>query len=133
MFEAVGRGQDVSPEHVFAYAALRPAERRDDGWWLTGRPDSEGNAAEAERLVERCAEIELDGLTFSLTHVWRGEAVLRVAGGADPRVTDSDAFFRDRHPVLRPQPVVAEAERTARAAERWTREVSKERKASGST
>ena len=65
----------------------------------------------------------MDGLTFSLTHVWRGEAVLRVSGGADPRVTDSDAFFRDRHPVLRPQAVVPEAERTARAAEEWTREV----------
>ena len=65
----------------------------------------------------------MDGLTFSLTHVWRGEAVLRVSGGADPRVTDSDAFFRDRHPVLRPQALVPEAERTARAAEEWTREV----------
>jgi 2,3-bisphosphoglycerate-independent phosphoglycerate mutase len=122
VFEAVGRGQDVSPEHVFAYAALRPAERRDDGWWLTGRPDPERDAEEAEALVERCAEIEIDELTFSLTQVWRGEAVLRISGGADPRVTDSDAFFRDRHPVLRPQPVVAEADRTARAAEEWTRE-----------
>ena len=35
VFEALGRGQDVDDEHVFAYAALRPAERRDDGWWLT--------------------------------------------------------------------------------------------------
>jgi 2,3-bisphosphoglycerate-independent phosphoglycerate mutase len=122
VFEAVGRGQDVSPEHVFAYAALRPAERRDDGWWLTGRPDPQRDAEEAEALVERCAELEVDGLTFSLTHVWRGEAVLRISGGADPRVTDTDVFFRDRHPVLRPQPVVPEAERTARAAEEWTRE-----------
>ena len=39
VFEALGRGQEVSDEHVFAYAALRPAERREDGWWLTGRPD----------------------------------------------------------------------------------------------
>ncbi len=123
VFEAVGRGQDVSPAHVFAYAALRPAERRDDGWWLTGRPDPERDADEAERLIERCASIEVEGLRFELTHVWRGEAVLRVAGGADPRVTDSDAFFRDRHPMLRPQAVVPEAERTARAAEEWTREV----------
>jgi 2,3-bisphosphoglycerate-independent phosphoglycerate mutase len=122
VFEAVGRGQDVSPEHVFAYAALRPAERRDDGWWLTGRPDPDRDAEEAEALVERCAELEVDGLTFSLTHVWRGEAVLRISGGADPRVTDTDAFFRDRHPVLRPQALVPEAERTARAAEEWTRE-----------
>ena len=123
VFEALGRGQDVSDEHVFAYAALRPAELRDGGWWLTGRPDSERDAEEAERLVERCDGIEVDGLTFSLTHVWRGEAVLRIGGGADERVTDSDAFFRDRYPVLRPQAAVPEAERTARACEEWTREV----------
>ncbi len=123
VFEALGRGQDVSNEHVFAYAALRPAELRDGGWWLTGRPDSGRDAEEAERLVERCDGIVVDGLTFSLTHVWRGEAVLRISGGADERVTDSDAFFRAWHPVLRPQAVVPEAERTARACEEWTREV----------
>jgi 2,3-bisphosphoglycerate-independent phosphoglycerate mutase len=123
VFEAVGRGQDVSAEHVFAYAALRPAHRREDGWWLTGRPDPERDAEETERLVAACDGIEVDGLTFSLEHVWRGEAVLRVTGGADERVTDTDAFFRDRHPILRPQPLVPEAEHTARAAETWTREV----------
>ena len=123
VFEALGRGQDVSEEHVFAYAALRPAKRRDDGWWLTGRPDPERDATEAEQLVARCDGITVDGLTFSLEHVWRGEAVLRISGGADEHVTDSDAFFRDRHPVLRPQPFVPEAERTAHAAEEWSREV----------
>lgn len=123
VFEALGRGQEVSEEHVFAYAALRPAERRDEGWWLTGRPDPDRDAEEAERLVAACDGITIDGLTFSLTHVWRGEAVLRISGGADERVTDTDAFFRDRHPVLRPQALVPDAERTARAAEEWTREV----------
>jgi 2,3-bisphosphoglycerate-independent phosphoglycerate mutase len=123
VFEAIGRGQEVSPEHVFAYAALRPAERREDGWWLTGRPDSEGDAEDAERLVERCDGIEVDGLAFSLSHVWRGEAVLRISGAADERVTDTDAFFRAWHPMLRPQPLVPEAEATARACEAWTREV----------
>jgi 2,3-bisphosphoglycerate-independent phosphoglycerate mutase len=123
VFEALGREQDVSPEHVFAYAALRPAERRDDGWWLVGRPHPERDAEEAERLVARCDGITVDGLTFSLSHVWRGEAVLRISGGADERVTDSDAFFRAWYPVLRPQPLVPEAERTARACEQWTREV----------
>jgi 2,3-bisphosphoglycerate-independent phosphoglycerate mutase len=122
VLEALGRGQAVSPEHVFAYAALRPAERREGGWWLTGRPDPERDAEEAERLVARCDGIEIDGLTFRLGHTWRGEALLRISGGADERVTDTDAFFRDRHPVLRPQPLVAEAERTARAAEEWSRE-----------
>src|SRR5207253_3299270 len=119
----LGRGHEVSADHVFAYAALRPAEQRDDGWWLTGRPHPVDDAREAEELVARCDGIELDGLTFSLQHVWRGEAVLRISGGADERVTDTDAFFRARHPLLRPQPVVSEAERTARAAEEWTREV----------
>ena len=123
VFEALGRGQDVDPAHVFAYAALRPAERRDDGWWLTGRPDPDRDAAAAERLIGLCDDITVDGLRFSLTHVWRGEAVLRIEGGADERVTDTDSFFRAWYPVLRPQPVVPEAERTARACEEWTREV----------
>jgi 2,3-bisphosphoglycerate-independent phosphoglycerate mutase len=123
VFEALGRGQEVSPDHVFAYAALRPTEQRDDGWWLTGRPDPERDAEEAEALVARCDGITIDGLTFSLTHVWRGEAVLRISGGADERVTDTDSFFRAWYPVLRPQPLVPEAERTARACEEWTREV----------
>jgi 2,3-bisphosphoglycerate-independent phosphoglycerate mutase len=121
VFEALGRGQSVSDEHVFAYAALRPAELRDDGWWLTGRPDPDRDADDAQALVEACDALEVDKLLFGLTHVWRGEAVLRVAGGADDRITDTDAFFRDRHPVLRPLAVVPEAERTAHAAEEWTR------------
>src|SRR6188474_1615606 len=59
VFEAVGRGQDVSAEHVFAYAALRPAERRDDGLWLTGRPDPDRDAADAQALVEACDRLEV--------------------------------------------------------------------------
>jgi 2,3-bisphosphoglycerate-independent phosphoglycerate mutase len=123
VFEALGRGQEVSEEEVFAYAAVRPAERREDGWWLTGRPDPDEDAEEAARLVDRCDGIEIDGLAFSLDHTWRGEAVLRISGGADDRVTDTDAFFRAWYPMLRPQPLVPEGERTARACEEWTREV----------
>jgi 2,3-bisphosphoglycerate-independent phosphoglycerate mutase len=123
VFEALGREQEVSDEYVFAYAALRPAERREDGWWLTGRPDPVRDAEEAVELVARCDGIEIDGLAFLLEHVWRGEAVLRIGGGADERITDTDAFFRDRHPVLRPRALAPEAERTARACEEWSREV----------
>ena len=72
-------GRTVDAEQVFAYAALRPAERREDGWWLTGRPRSDRDAEEAERLVERLRRHQIDGLTFSLAHVWRGEAMLRVS------------------------------------------------------
>jgi 2,3-bisphosphoglycerate-independent phosphoglycerate mutase len=122
VFEALGAEQEVDPEDVLAFAALRPAELRDGELWLTGRPGYD-DEEEAAALVDRCAEIEVDGLRFRLSGLRRGEAVLRVSGGADDRITDSDAFFRDRHPVLRPQAAHPDAERTARAAEAWTREV----------
>ena len=121
VLEALGVGQEVDADDVFAFAALRPAEQRDGQLWLTGRPGYGDEEVAAEALVDRCAELEVEGLRFSLTHVSRGEAVLRVSGGADERVTDSDAFFRDRHPVLRPQAAHPDAERTARAAELWMR------------
>jgi 2,3-bisphosphoglycerate-independent phosphoglycerate mutase len=121
VFEALGAGQDVDPADVFAFAALRPAENRDGELWLTGRPRRGEDEEQARALLERCADIEVDGLGFTLSDLGRGEAVLRVSGGADDRVTDSDAFFRVRYPVLRPQPLVPEAARTARAAEAWTR------------
>src|SRR6266498_5961055 len=124
VFEALGDGQDVDPEDAFAFAALRLADRRPDGLWLTGRPrrtvEDENDAA---TLVAACDGLEVEGLRFSLRHLGRGESVLRVSGGADERITDTDAFFRDRHPVLRPQALVPDAERTARAAEEWSREV----------
>jgi 2,3-bisphosphoglycerate-independent phosphoglycerate mutase len=120
VFEALGDGQDVDPDDVSAFAALRPAERRQDGLWLLGRPRY-GDDDDAAELIAACDGIELEGFRFALCHLRRGEAVLRISGGADDRVTDSDAFFRDRHPVLRPLPVVPEAERSARAAELWTR------------
>jgi 2,3-bisphosphoglycerate-independent phosphoglycerate mutase len=123
VLEALGAEQPVGEDDVLAFAALRPAERRDGRLWLTGRPRYGEDEDEARALVERCADIEVDGLRFTLTHLRRGEAILRVEGGADDRVTDSDAFFRDRHPVLRPQAGDSGAERTARAAEEWTRVV----------
>ncbi len=122
VFEAYGRGQEVGDD-VFAYAALRPGEVRDGHLWLTGRPDPGTEAELAAELVDRCSEIEVDGLTFRLAPVWRGEAVCRISGGADDRITDTDAFFKDWYPLLRPRALVPEAERTARAVEAWTREV----------
>jgi 2,3-bisphosphoglycerate-independent phosphoglycerate mutase len=121
VLEALGAGQEVDPADVVAFAALRPAEERDGALWLTGRPRRGEDDDEARALLERCDGTEVDGLQFRLEDLGRGEAILRVSGGADDRVTDSDAFFRDRYPVLRPQPLVADAERTARAAEEWTR------------
>jgi 2,3-bisphosphoglycerate-independent phosphoglycerate mutase len=122
VFEALGEGQDVDRADVLAFAALRPADRRDDGHWLTGRPRRGGEDEEdAAELVAACAALEIEGFRFELAHLRCGESVLRISGGADDRVTDTDAFFKDRHPVLRPQAQVLEAEPTARAAEAWTR------------
>ena len=121
VFEALGDGQQVEPNDVFSFAALRPAERREDGLWLTGRPRCGDDEDDAAELVAACDGLVVGGLEFSLAHLRRGEAVLRITGGADDRVTDTDAFFRGRHPVLRPQALVPEAEPTARAAEAWTR------------
>ena len=125
VLEALGAGQDVDPDDVLAFAALRPSEERDGALWLTGRPrrGEDEEEDEASSLLARCADIEVDGLRFTLSELGRGEAILRVSGGADDRVTDTDAFFRDRYPVLRPQAAASEAERTARAAEKWTRDV----------
>src|SRR5689334_7612908 len=122
VLEATGAEQEIDPEHVFAFAALRPAEQRDDGLWLTGRPRKGDDEDDCAQPVAACNGIEVDGLRFELAHLQRGEAILRVFPGADDRVTDSDAFFKDWYPVLKPQAQVAEAEATARAAETWTRE-----------
>jgi 2,3-bisphosphoglycerate-independent phosphoglycerate mutase len=123
VFEALGLGREVSPDDVYAFAALRPAERRPDGLWLTGRPRYGEDEDDAAALVAECDGLDVDGLRFELGHIRRGEAILRVSGPADERVTDSDVFFRDRYPVLRPQSLVPEAEPTAAAAEKWTRRV----------
>src|SRR5918999_5024686 len=65
VLEALGAEQEVSTEDVFAFAALRPAERRDGGVWLAGRPQYGDDEDEARALVERCAEIDVEGLRFS--------------------------------------------------------------------
>ena len=123
VLEALGAGQELDPDDVVAFAALRPTEERDGTLWLTGRPRPGEDEDAVAALIERCADLAVGGFRFRLSHLGRGEAILRVSGGADDRVTDSDAFFRDRYPVLRPQALVPEALRTAQAAESWTRQV----------
>jgi 2,3-bisphosphoglycerate-independent phosphoglycerate mutase len=123
VLEATGADQEIDPEHVFAFAALRPANRRGDGLWLTGRPRKGGDDEDdATELVSACDGLEVDGLRFELSHLQRGEAILRVFPGADDRVTDSDSFFKEWYPALRPQAQAPEAEATASAAESWTRQ-----------
>lgn len=123
VLEARGWGVEVRPGHAYAYAALRPAERRDGRLWLTGRPRPE-DEDDARALVEAVGEaVPVTGrppLGFSLQYLRKGEAILAVRGG-DERLTDSDPFLRDRDPVLRPLPLVPDATLGARTVEAWTR------------
>lgn len=122
VMEALGRGQPVAEGEVLAHAALRTAERRDGAWWVTGRA-APGDEADAAALLDALAPWSGEGLGFDLTGIGRGEAIVRVSGpGASDRVTDSDPFFRDRYPVLRPRALHPAAEPTARVAAAWSRE-----------
>jgi 2,3-bisphosphoglycerate-independent phosphoglycerate mutase len=122
VFEARGHGHSPAADEVLAHAALRTAELRDGALWATGRAGS-GDAGDARILLESIPRRRVSGLDLELRPLVpeKGEGVLMVTGGAHDAVTDSDPFFRDRHPILRPRPLVAEADATARAAELWSR------------
>ena len=120
VFEALGWRRKVDADAVYAFASLRPAVARDGALWVTGRPTDEEGAA-CDLLLGGVRRADVDGLLFTLSHLRRGEAILRIDGGANPAVTDTDPFFCDRDPVLRPRSRAAGAGRTARAAEAWTR------------
>lgn len=125
VFEALGRGQRVASADVLGYAALRPTEIRDGAVWVTGRT-SEGDSDDALTLLAAVTHRVVDGLDFELTPIGAGEAILRVRGGASDQVTDSDPFFPERHPVLRPTALPdadTAAAVTAAAATDWTRGV----------
>jgi 2,3-bisphosphoglycerate-independent phosphoglycerate mutase len=121
VLEALGHGLAVGPDEVVAHAALRPAERRGDALWVTGRAGA-GDAAEALALLGGLGRVGVGRLSLALSAIGLpGEAILRIAGGAHDGVTDTDPFFRERLPVLRPRPMVDEARDTARAVELWSR------------
>lgn len=123
VMEARGHGVTVGDGDVLAYAALRPTVRRDGALWATGRPGP-GDGDDARALLAAVGPTVIDDLGIALTPLLpaRGEGVLVVTGGADDRVTDTDPFLRDRHPVMRPLPLVPEAAATARATETWSRD-----------
>jgi len=73
-----------------------------------------------KELLESVAHREVGNLAINLTDVTRGEAILRISGGANDAVTDSDPFFPDLHPVLRPTALTRAAAATADAVTRWT-------------
>ena len=121
VFEALGRGRPVWPDEVLAFAALRPAVVRDGAWWVTGRAGPM-DEEDAHDLWRDLAGLGAGPFAAALDDVGGGEAILRLRGeSVHDAVTDSDPFFRDRHPVLRPRAAVPAAEATAREADVWTR------------
>jgi len=121
VFEARGHGFEPPAGAVVAHASLRSTDLRDGVLWATGRAGP-GDAADAGALLEDLPRTAIGGLGLAVRALEpeKGEGVLVVTGGHDA-VTDSDPFFRDRYPVLRPRPVVSEAAATAHAAEIWSR------------
>ncbi len=128
VLEARGHGVEPVPGDVLAYASLRSTEARDGALWATGRAGPD-DAADAASLLAAAAEVQLDlgpevQLDLEPLLPGRGEGILVVRGpGAHDGVTDSDPFLRDRHPVMRPQPLEPAAAATAAAAEGWSRAV----------
>jgi 2,3-bisphosphoglycerate-independent phosphoglycerate mutase len=121
VMEALGHGLSAGPDEVLAHAALRSAARRDGALWATGRAGA-ADAGDAAVLLGGLGRTRAAGLALALDPVAPGEALLRILGAAaDPRVTDSEPFFRDRVPIQRPRPLAPEAEATARAAALWSR------------
>lgn len=120
VLEALGHGLDVDPGEVLAHAALRPADRRDGAMWVTGRAVAT-DADEARLLLEALGTVGIGRLTLDVRPIGLGEGLLAITGPAHHAVTDTDPFFRERYPVLRPRAVVPEADATARAAELWSR------------
>jgi 2,3-bisphosphoglycerate-independent phosphoglycerate mutase len=121
VFEARGHGFEPDPDDVLAYAALRSTRLRDGLLWATGRAGP-GDAADARALLDSLPRTAVGGVSLEVRALEpaKGEGVLVITGGHDA-VTDSDPFFRDRYPLLRPRPLVPEAAATALAAELWSR------------
>ena len=115
VFEALGRGQEVGDERRLRLrgAAPRRAARRRLVAHRPPDPDRDAEeAAAARRALRRDRGRRPDLL--AVPRLARRGGPARSPAAPTTRVTDTDAFFRDRHPVLRPQPLVPEAERTAR-------------------
>ena len=101
VLEALGLGLAVPDPDPRLYAALRTSALRDGAVWITGRAAA-ADEADARLLLADLAP----GKGFELEWIRLGEGILRLAGAGPEAaaITDSDPFFEDRHPWLRPRP-----------------------------
>jgi 2,3-bisphosphoglycerate-independent phosphoglycerate mutase len=104
VLEALGAGQEVRLGVPTLHAALRTSTVRDARVWVTGRATVE-DAAAATELLGALSPATLRGVTFELEPLGVGEAILRLSGTSSGEVSDTDPFFEDRHPWMRPLPL----------------------------
>jgi 2,3-bisphosphoglycerate-independent phosphoglycerate mutase len=113
VLEAIGAGVDVEYDHAVTHAALRTSRVDGDQVWITGRvapgdePDAAALLAELDPLLAEhdAAMTPIGG---------RGEMLLALPGTSGD-ITDSDPFFEDFHPWLRPRACTAAGEPAAAA------------------
>jgi len=100
VLEALGFGLPVADSDPRLYAALRASTVRDGAVWITGRSGA-ADEADARRLLADLPQ----AAGFELEWVRLGEGILRLTGAGPEAaaVTDSDPFFEDRQPWLRPR------------------------------
>lgn len=116
VLEALGHGLEVGDDDPRLYAALRPAESRDGRTWITGRAGP-ADEADARELLAELGTV-FPGGRFELAWVRLGEAILRLrgAGPEAAAISDSDPFFEDVQPWLRPLALEGSGAPAARAA-----------------
>ncbi|HZD66037.1 MAG TPA: hypothetical protein VE152_08060, partial [Acidimicrobiales bacterium] len=102
VLEALGAGLEVPQGVPLAHAALRPSEVRQGQVWLTGRARASDHGDVAE-LLASLAGWEHEGVRPHLSQLRGGEATLFLRGATSAEVTDTDPFFEDLDPWLRPR------------------------------
>ena len=107
VLEALGHGRAVGAGRGAGLRRPAPGRATGGALWATGRAGAD-DAEDARALLGALPAVRAGGLTLRLEPArpaGRGRAGRRRR--RHDGVTDSDPFFRDRHPVMRPRPLVA--------------------------
>ena len=114
VLEALGHGLKVPDHDPRLYAALRTSAVRGGKVWITGRAGA-ADQADARRLLADLPSVA--GIAFEWVRL--GEGILRLDGTGPEAaaLTDSDPFFEDRQPWLRPLPLARSDPSATAAAE----------------
>ena len=100
VLEGLGAGVDVPSGVTVVHAALRTSRPAADGVRVTGR--AAGTDGEDCALLLAALEPVAGEHVVEVVPLGGGEALLLLAGHDSGSVSDSDPFFEDLHPWLRP-------------------------------